>query len=119
MTTYLVAWDGVRCWMRERFKPGLRILMADDSESDRFFLQRAFHASGVGAYFLGVSDGAEGIGYLKGAGRFADRKTYPFPNVLLLDIKMPVVDGFDVLKWLLAHPDCKVIPAIMFSSSAI
>jgi CheY-like chemotaxis protein len=94
------------------------MLMADDSETDRFFVQRALTASGVGDFFYGVSHGQEAIDYLKAVGEFADRKTHPFPNILLLDIKMPGLDGFDVLKWLSAHPHCKVIPTIMFSSSA-
>jgi CheY-like chemotaxis protein len=100
-------------------KPGLRILMADDSEADRFFVQRALEASGVGKFFFGVSDGSEAIDYLKAFGRFADRGAYPFPNVLLLDLKMYEIGGFDVLKWLLAHPECKVIPTVIFSSSAV
>lgn len=105
--------------MGEYIEPGLRILMADDSEEDRFFVQRALEASGVGRFFFGVRDGQEAIDYLEGIGAFADRKAYPFPNVLLLDLKMPRLAGFDVLKWLSAHPECKVIPTIMFSSSAM
>jgi CheY-like chemotaxis protein len=98
-------------------KPSLRVLMADDSEEDRFFVQRALAASGVGSFFQGVGDGSEAIDYLRGKGSFGDRKEYPFPNVLLLDIKMPGLGGFDVLKWLGKHPECKVIPTIVFSSS--
>jgi two-component system response regulator len=100
-------------------KPGLRVLMADDSEEDRFFVQRALSASGVGTFFQGVSDGQEAIDYLEAKGPFANRKDYPFPNILLLDLKMPRLGGFDVLKWLDAHPECKVIPTIIFSSSGM
>jgi CheY-like chemotaxis protein len=100
-------------------KQGFSILMADDSEADRFFVQRALDASGVGKSFFGVSDGQAAIDCLQGNGRFADRLAHPFPNILLLDLKMYDVGGFDVLKWLAAHPDCKVIPTIMFSSSAV
>ena len=91
--------------------------MADDSEADLFFVQRALEQSGVGDFFKGVEDGQEAIEYLQCKGRFDDREKYPFPNVLLLDIKMPRLGGFDVLKWLQAHPECKVIPTIVFSSS--
>ena len=118
-TPFPAARNKLRCQMSELISPGLQILMADDSESDRFFVQRALEASRVGTFFFGVDDGQEAIDYLKGAGRFADRGAYPFPNILLLDIKMPRVDGFDVLKWLSDHPDCKVIPTVMFTSSAI
>lgn len=104
--------------MARMTKPGLRILMADDSEEDLFFVQRALEKSGVGEYFKGVEDGQEAIEYLQCKGKFADRKKYPFPNVMLLDIKMPGMSGFDVLKWLQSHPECKVIPTIIFSSSS-
>ncbi len=98
-------------------RPALRMLMADDADDDRFFVLRALQASGVGAFFEGVSDGQGAIDYLRGEPPYDNRNTHPFPNILLLDIKMPVVSGFDVLVWLRDHPDCKVIPTIMFSSS--
>jgi CheY-like chemotaxis protein len=99
--------------------PGFRVLMADDSPEDRFFVHRALDASGVGDFFQGVSDGQEAIDYLRAEGQFANREQFPFPNILLVDLKMPGVDGFGLLKWLMAHPECKVIPTIIFSSSYI
>lgn len=103
--------------MGEQIKPGLRILMADDSQEDRFFVQRALEKSGVGKFFFGVSDGQEAIDYLCRAAPYESRERFPFPNVMLLDLKMPRVNGFDVLKWLQVHPHCKVIPTIIYSSS--
>ena len=105
--------------MGQLTKPGLRILMVDDSEEDRFFVHRAFELSAVGKFFHGVGDGQEAIDYLQAKGSVSDRQQYPFPNVLLLDLKMPVISGFGVLQWLLDHPACKVIPTIVFGSSAI
>lgn len=104
--------------MGQQIKPGLRILMADDSEENRFFVQRALEQSGVGRFFFGVNDGQEAINYLCLEGACTSRELYPFPNVLLLDLKMPRLSGFDVLKWLQTHPHCKVIPTIVYSSSA-
>lgn len=104
--------------MGQQFKPGLRILMADDSEEDRFFVQRALEKSGVGNFFFGVSDGREAIDNLCREGPYASRERFPFRNVMLVDLKMPRVNGFDVLKWLETHPHCKVIPTIIYSSSA-
>ena len=100
-------------------KPGLRLLMADDSEADQLFVRNALDASGVVTSFNAVSDGREAIDYLQAKGDFANRARFPFPNILLLDIKMPGVNGFEVLTWLRDHPECKVIPTIMFSSSAM
>lgn len=104
--------------MGGRIKRGLRILMADDSEEDRFFVQRALEESGVGSFFCGVSDGQEAIDYLCLEGAYPTREQFPFPNAMLVDLKMPRVDGFDVLKWLQLHPHCKVIPTVIYSSSA-
>lgn len=98
-------------------KPGFRLLMVDDSPDDIFFVQKALEESGVGQFFHAVSDGKEAIAYLRAEGKFADRQKYPFPNVLLLDLKMPGMNGFDILRWLQNHPECKVIPSIAFSSS--
>ncbi len=103
--------------MAEILNPGLRILMVDDSPDDVFLVRRALQASGIEGWLQSAADGEEGIGYLRGQGEFGDRARHPFPNVLLLDLKMPRVDGFGVLRWLKGHPDCKVIPVIVFSSS--
>jgi CheY-like chemotaxis protein len=100
-------------------KPGLRVLMVDDSEEDIFFVKRAFEKSGVADFFRAVNDGKQAVAYLRGEGEFADRGKYMFPNVLLTDLKMPGMDGFGLLEWLQNHPDCKVIPTIAFTSSAI
>src|SRR4051794_39163544 len=104
--------------MGKQFKPGLKILMADDSPEDQFFVQRALEKRGVGNFFLGVPDGQEAINYLCRIAPYTLHEQFPFPNVLLLDLKMPKVSGFDVLKWLQVHPHCKVIPTIIYSSSA-
>jgi CheY-like chemotaxis protein len=93
--------------------------MADDSEEDVFFVKRALEQSKVAHFFHAVPDGSQALAYVKADGQYADRQAFPFPNVLLCDLKMPGMDGFDVLRWLRDHPRCKVIPTIMFSSSAI
>ena len=97
----------------------LKILMADDSESDILFVKHALEASGVGQFFHAVHDGAEVISYLRGEGKYADRAQYPFPNVLLSDLKMPGLDGYGLLAWLRHHTECSIIPTIIFTSSAL
>jgi DNA-binding response OmpR family regulator len=61
--------------------------------------------------------GQQVIEYLKGEGHFADRKLHPWPQLLLLDLKMPRVNGFDVLTWLQEHADLKKMPVVVLSSS--
>jgi CheY-like chemotaxis protein len=65
-----------------------------------------------------VADGQEAIDYLRGDADYADRARYPFPGLLLLDLKMPKVDGFDVLSWLKTRPDLETLAVVVLSSSS-
>ena len=93
--------------------------MVDDSAEDQAFVRYALEKSGVGKGFVAVNDGLEAIDYLKAEGPFADRQKYPLPNMVLCDIKMPRMDGFEFLGWVKRHAGCSVIPTIVFSSSGM
>ena len=82
-----------------------------------FLLKRAFATARIPATFQFVTDGQEAIDYLSGANRYADRNEYPLPDLMLLDIKMPRLDGFAVLDWLRKQPGLKRLPVTMFSTS--
>ena len=75
------------------------MLIADDSESDIFFLLRAFSASRVKNPVYVVRSGAEAIQYLAGEGKFSNRERFPVPKIVFLDLKMPPPDGLEVLRW--------------------
>lgn len=98
--------------------PSLNVLLAEDNRDDALLMQRAFHQCGLLRPPHIVTDGAEAIDYLAGAEPFTDRAHHPFPNLIILDLKMPRVSGFEVLEWLRAHPDYQVIPTIVWSSSS-
>jgi CheY-like chemotaxis protein len=98
--------------------PGRKaILVAEDSEEDAYILKRAFQEIGCDVPLLFVRDGQEAMDYLSGEGEFDDRKTYPLPRLMLLDLKMPKMDGFDVLGWLQNHPKLKTLPVAVLTSS--
>jgi CheY-like chemotaxis protein len=78
---------------------GAVILVADDSEADRFFLLRTFKTSGLNNPVHFVNAGAEVIQYLNGEGKYADRNLYPLPGAIFLDLHMPPPNGFEVLRW--------------------
>lgn len=76
------------------------ILLAEDDHDDAEQTKFALRGAGVLNPVFVVTDGDEAIAYLRGEGRFSDRQKFPFPGILLLDLKMPRVDGFRVLSWL-------------------
>jgi CheY-like chemotaxis protein len=92
-------------------------LIAEDSEADIFFLLRAFAASKVKNPIHVVRTGGEAIQYLSGDGKYASRSNYPMPSIVMLDLKMPGVDGFDVLRWIRRQPSLKSLPVIVLTSS--
>ena|SRR5580765_2850109 len=95
----------------------LNVLVAEDDENDRILLKRAFSMANVNASFAFVRDGEETVAYLVGASQFSDRARFPFPDLLLLDIKMPKRDGFEVLQWARGEGGCKTLPVIVYTSS--
>jgi len=93
------------------------ILLVDDDANDVFLLRHAMKKAGLTNPMQVVSDGQEAIDYLKGAGKFADRETYPFPILLLMDLKLPYVMGLDVLRWIRTQPRTPMI-VVMLTASA-
>ena len=93
------------------------ILVADDSAEDAFILKRAFEKVGMQVPILFVRDGQELIHYLSGDDGYADRTAHPMPRLLLLDLKMPKMDGFDVLRWLQQQPELRRLVVTVLSSS--
>jgi CheY-like chemotaxis protein len=91
------------------------ILLADDSGDDAEFVQTALKTAGVGNSVVVVNDGQQAINYLRGEGDYSDRKRFPAPDVLLLDLAMPGVDGFEVLEWIRSQPSLKEMLVIVLS----
>ena|SRR6267378_3473536 len=94
-----------------------RVLIAEDDPTDVFLLQRAFAAAGIPATLHFVRDGQEAIDYLEGGATYADREAHPLPDLLLLDLKMPKLNGFDVLAWLRQQPGLKRLLVTVLTSS--
>ena len=93
------------------------ILYAEDSESDRLLLQLGFERINFPYSLQFVEDGVEVIEYLSGEGRFADRATYPNPCLLLSDLKMPRMNGFELLEWIRSQPAWRHLPVIILTGS--
>lgn len=93
------------------------ILIADDDENDVKACMDALKAAGVQNPMLHVGDGEDVISYLKGEGKYANRKKFPLPSVLLLDLKMARVGGFSVLEWLKPQKQFKDILTVVLSGN--
>lgn len=76
------------------------ILLVEDSKDDVILFRQVMQRSGLRNPVIVVRDGREAIDYLKGEGKYSDRENFPLPQILMLDLKMPRVDGFQVLEWI-------------------
>jgi len=93
------------------------ILIAEDSEDDIVLIRRAFEKAKVLNPLHFVRDGAEAMAYLKGEGKYANRAEFPLPELLLLDLKMPGTDGFDVLRWVRQQTGFGLLRIVVLTSS--
>lgn len=92
------------------------ILQVEDDPNDVFLMRHAMKKVGVLNPVQVASDGQQSIDYLRGVGKFANREKYPFPCLVLLDLKLPYVMGLEVLKQIRAQPGIAV-PVIMLTAS--
>lgn len=93
------------------------ILHVEDSEDDRFLLERAWNALNFHLALSPVASGEDALDYLGGRSGYADRYTYPLPCIVLLDLKLNGVSGFDVLKWIRQRVELKHLVVIVCSGS--
>jgi CheY-like chemotaxis protein len=93
------------------------ILLAEDREDDILLIRRAFEKGFISNPFYVVRGGDEAIDYLQGVRKYANRSEYPLPHLLLLDLKMPGTDGFQVLEWIRWQPTLSGLRVVVLTSS--
>jgi CheY-like chemotaxis protein len=93
------------------------VLLVEDDLNDIFLVKRAFKLARLETPLQVVTDGEEAIRYLKGEGRYADRGVYPLPKLVVMDIKMPRLTGFEVLEQIKQEGPLRRIPIVIVSSS--
>jgi CheY-like chemotaxis protein len=91
--------------------------VAEDEESDVFLLSRACAQAQIPSPLVVVRDGEGVVHYLTGAPPFQERARHPLPGLILLDLKMPRMTGFDVLVWIQSHPEFCHTPVVILTSS--
>src|SRR5579872_1468914 len=94
------------------------ILVAEDEETEILLFKLALESAGLLYPVIVARDGQEAIDYLAGRPPYEDRPNHPLPALVMLDLKMPRMTGFDVLSWLNSQPQLKCIPAVVLSSSS-
>jgi CheY-like chemotaxis protein len=93
------------------------ILLVDDSPNDLLLMRAAFEKATFHCPLQESHDGEEAIAYLNGDGGYGDRTRFPLPTVMLLDLNMPMKNGFDVLDWIRAQKNLRRISVIVLSAS--
>lgn len=93
------------------------LLLAEDDSDDVVIFQVAFRRATLPYDIYVVRDGEQAVEYLSGSGQYADRHRFPFPDLFVLDLKMPIKSGFDVLEWMRTHPICSKLRTIILTTS--
>ncbi len=95
----------------------VEILLVEDNPDDAQLALRALKKSNVSNQILWVKDGEEALDYMFLRGDYTHRKQGPNPKLILLDLKMPKVDGLEVLAEIRKHPETKSTPIVILTSS--
>ncbi len=97
---------------------GKTILLVEDNQDDVFAMRRALAKARIAYPLQVVTDGQQALDYLSGAEAYADRQQHPLPGIIFLDLKLPYLDGFEVLNWMRAHGLLDAIVVVVLTSSA-
>jgi CheY-like chemotaxis protein len=91
------------------------ILLVEDTPSDATLIRRAFEKTNVLNPIIWTKNGQEALGYLSGLGQYGDRAQYPLPALILLDLDLPEMTGFELLQWKRSQPNIRRIPAVVLT----
>ncbi|MGD0261451.1 MAG: response regulator [Verrucomicrobiota bacterium] len=94
------------------------VLYVEDNAEDFALLKLASRKCGTPFSLQHAEDGEKAVAYLSGAGDYADREEHPFPDLVLLDLKMPRRDGFEVLQWIRTNPGTTSLPVVVLAGSS-
>ncbi|HUR45300.1 MAG TPA: response regulator [Candidatus Saccharimonadales bacterium] len=93
------------------------ILLVEDNEDDVFLMQQSIRKAQITNPLQIVEDGREVLNYLQGFGKFKDRTEFPLPFLILLDLKLPLLSGLEVLRWIRERPEFETILVVVLTAS--
>ena len=93
------------------------ILLVEDLDDDVVMIRHALKDAHVTNPLQVASDGQQAIAYLKGEGKYGNRGKFPLPALVLLDLNMPLLDGFEVLTWIRQQPQFEKLPVVVLTDS--
>lgn len=93
------------------------ILLVEDDPNDVLLLKRALEKAEINMKIAVTNNGEQAIMYLSGEGEYTDREKHPYPLFILLDLKLPLRSGFEVLAWIRETPSTRRLPVIVLTSS--
>jgi CheY-like chemotaxis protein len=93
------------------------VLLIEDNDDDIFFMRRAFSNAAIANPMIVVQDGQSAIDYLRGQGNYSDRKEHPMPGLILLDIKLPLRTGFEVLHSIRSDNQLRAVVVVVLTTS--
>ncbi len=94
------------------------VLLVEDDDNDVMFMQYAWKKAELTNSLSVVNDGQSAADYLSGVNQYSNREVYPLPCLVLLDLKLPTMDGFEVLRWIRQTPTFHNLLVIVVTSSS-
>ena len=94
-----------------------QILLVEDNPAHAEIIRRCFETQQTDPGVHHVSDGDEALDYLFHRNRYANPEEWPLPRIIILDLRLPTIDGFEVLSAIKQSVDCKSIPVIVLTTS--
>ena len=94
------------------------VLYVENEENDVLFMRRAFKHAGLDGCLRPLPDARSATRYLTGEAPYSDRAANPLPGLLLMDLNLPAISGFELLGWLQQQPQLLHLRIVIFSSSA-
>ena len=98
-------------------RPKPTVLLVEDDPNDRIFVERAFKKAGVPVEFRAVARGEDAVSYLSAVAPYADRANYPLPSLVLMDLKLTGMSGFETMEWARSRAESKTLPIAVLTSS--